>query len=84
MSGPLRWLALVGGLTALPAYAQATRRPSSEQAPPADARSPALGPEDEEVVQNLELLEHLPESRDLDTMLELAQVQASDGEEHDP
>lgn len=63
----------------------ALARPPRSTAPPpepraADAGSPALSPEDQEVVQNLELLEHLPESRELDTLLELSQVQSSEEE----
>jgi hypothetical protein len=68
----------LGGLA--PALA-ADRAPPHAASP--DAGSAALSAEDQEVVQNLELLEHLPESRELDTMLQLSQVQSSEDEDSD-
>lgn len=74
----LRILWVVNALGwAAPAFA-AGRAPPHAAAP--DAGSAALSEEDQEVVQNLELLEHLQESEELDTLLQLSQVQSSEDE----
>lgn len=83
MSRAARTLAVVAALAGAQAFAQDASPPPAQstrtQSPRASAPDAGvtLSPEDREVVENLDLLEHLDESRDLDTLMTLSEVDAS-------
>lgn len=64
MSSLLLWLCLFAG--------DGGTRDSGVVAPPPARPTSTLKPEDQEVVKNLELLEHLDETADLDLLQELS------------
>jgi hypothetical protein len=72
-----RWLLLLG-LFATPALAAD---------PPPDAggaqAGQSLSAEDQEIVDNLDLLQNLEAAKELDTMLQLAQAEQTDGGKDD-
>ena len=64
-----RWALALAAVWAVPSFAADAGTPDSQPAPEQDA---PLGDEDREVVQDLELLENLDASQDLDLLLELS------------
>ena len=65
-------LLAIGSLAlAVPAWAPAESKPDGGLVRKPEPKPPPASTEDQEVVKNLELLENLDESRDLDLMQEL-------------
>ena len=78
MSAPLRWLWVCGALFALPALAQDDSQPPPPAAQPVPDGGTSLSAEDQEVVQNLDLLENMEASQELDTLLAMGEAQQDD------